>query len=82
MNKDVLTNEKYASKVSSSAKNSLNTLSKFTNANTIQKKMNSKEMAKLFEMPETTMNDLYTYYISVNDIDTQMTISEFSNIKI
>lgn len=79
MNQDVLTNEKYAGKVNNNAKNSLNTLSKFTNVNTIQKKMNSKEMAQLFEMSETTMNDLYTYYISVNDIDTKMTISEFAN---
>lgn len=79
MNKDVLTNEKYASKVNNSAKDSLNTLSKFTDKNTIQKKMNSKEMAKLFEMPEETMSNLYTYYISVNDISTKMTISEFSN---
>ena len=79
MNKDVLTNEKYASKVNDSARNSLNTLSKFTNRNTIQKKMTSKEMAKLFEMPEKTMNDLYTYYISVSEINTKMTIAEFSN---
>ena len=79
MNKDVLTNEKYASKVDNNAKNSLNTLSKYTDINTIQNKMTSKEMAKLFEMPETTMSDLYTYYINVNEIDTKMTISEFSN---
>lgn len=79
MNKDVLTNEKYASKVDNNAKNSLNTLSKFTDVNTIQKKMTSKEMASIFGMPETTMKDLYTYYINVNEIDTKMTISEFSN---
>lgn len=79
MSQDVLTNEKYANKINNSAKNSLNTLSKFTNVNTIQKKMSSKEMALIFEMPEATMNDLYAYYISVNDIDTKMTISEFSN---
>lgn len=79
MNKDVLTNEKYASKVDNNAKNSLNTLSKFTDVNTIQKKMTSKEMASIFGMPETTMKDLYTYYINVNEIDTTMTISEFSN---
>lgn len=79
MNKDVLTNEKYASKVDNNAKNSLNKLSKFTNVNTIQKKMTSKEMASIFGMPETAMKDLYTYYINVNDIDTKMTISEFSN---
>jgi len=79
MNKDVLTNEKYASKVDNNARKSLNTLTKFTDINTIQKEMTSKEMAELFEMSETTMNDLYTYYISVNEIDTTMTISEFSN---
>lgn len=79
MNKDVLTNEKYASKVNEEAKSSLNTLSKFTDINTIQKKMTSKEMAELFGMSESTMKDLYTYYINVNEIDTKMTISEFSN---
>ena len=79
MNKDVLTNEKYAVKVDNNAKNSLNKLSKFTDTNTIQKKKSSKEMAELFGMSETTMNDLYTYYISINEIDTKMTISEFLN---
>ena len=79
INKDVLTNEKYAGKINDDAKNSMNTLSKFTNTNTIQKKMTSKEMSKLFGMSEEIMNDLYTYYISVNDIDTEMTIAEFSN---
>lgn len=79
MNKDVLTNEKYASKVDNNAKNSLNTLSKFADVNTIQKKMTSKEMASLFGMSESTMSDLYTYYINVNEIDTKITISEFSN---
>ena len=79
MNKDVLTNEKYTSKINNDAKNSLNRLSKFTNINTIQKKMTSQEMAKLFEMPEETMSNLYAYYVSVNEIDTTMTISEFSN---
>lgn len=79
INKDVLTNEKYASKIDSEAKESLKTLSKFTNSNTIKKKMTSKEMAQLFEMPEETVSDLYTYYINVNKIDTKMTISEFAN---
>ncbi|MGN1301754.1 MAG: MMPL family transporter, partial [Clostridia bacterium] len=79
MNKDVLTNEKYASKINDSAKNSLNRLSKFTNINTIQKKMPSQEMAELFEMPEEIVSNLYAYYVSVNEIDTTMTISEFSN---
>lgn len=79
MNKDVLTNEKYASKISEVAKDSLNTLSKFTNVNTIQKKMTREEMAKLFGMSEETVKDLYTYYISFNKIDTKMTVAEFAN---
>lgn len=36
-------------------------------------------MANLFGLPEATMNSLYTYYISVNEIETKMTINEFSN---
>ena len=79
MNNDVLANEKYANKVSDVAKNSLNTLTKFTNYNTITSQMTSKEMAELFGMPKSTMNDLYTYYISINEIDTKMTIAEFSD---
>ena len=36
-------------------------------------------MANLFGMDEATMNSLYTYYISVNNIDTKLSISAFSN---
>ncbi len=79
MNKDVLTNEKYASKINSDSRNKLNTLSKFTNKQTIQKKITSSQMAKLFGIDNNTMNELYKYYILVNDIDVKMTISEFSN---
>lgn len=79
MNKDVLTNETYAKNIDKANRENLNTLSKFTNKNTITKKMTSAEMAKLFEMSESTMSSLYTYYISLNEIETKMTISEFSN---
>ena len=79
MNKDVLTNEKYASKINSDSRNKLNTLSKFTNKQTIQKKITSSQMAKLFGIDNNTMDELYKYYILVNDIDVKMTISEFSN---
>ena len=79
MNKDVLTNPTYAKNIDANSKESLNTLLKFTNKNTITKKMTSSEMANLFGMPESTMKDLYTYYISVNEIETKMTINEFSN---
>lgn len=79
MNKDVLTNETYAKNIDKANRENLNTLSKFTNKNTITKKMTSAEMAKLFGIPESTMNSLYTYYVSVNEIETKMTISEFSD---
>ena len=79
MNKDVLTNEIYAKSIDNTARESLNTLSKFTDKNTITKKMTSNEIANLFGMDESTINSLYTYYISVNDIDTKLSISEFSN---
>lgn len=79
INKDVLTNPNYAKSIDTNNIESLNTLSKFTNKNTITKKMTSAEMANLFGMSESTMNDLYTYYISVNEIQTKMTINEFSN---
>ena len=79
MNKDVLTNQKYSAKINNDEKSKLNTLSKFTNKQTIQKKMTVNQMAELFGIDSNTMNDLYKYYILVNDINVEMSISEFSN---
>ncbi len=79
MNKDVLTNKKYSSKISNENKTKLNTLSKFTNKKTIQNKITSSQMAKLFEIDSKTAEELYKYYISLNEINVKMTISEFSN---
>ena len=79
MNKEVLTDNKYSAKVDKNSKNSLNTLSKFTNKQTIQNKMTSKQIANLFEIDLSMVNDLYKYYISINDINLKLTISEFSN---
>ena len=79
MNKDVLTNKKYAVKISNESRNKLNTLSKYTNKQTIQTKMTSNQMAQLFGIESNKMKELYKYYISINDINIKMTISEFSN---
>ncbi len=79
MNKDVLTNSKYANKIDSESKAKLNTLSKFTNKQTIQKKMTSNQIAELLDIDNNTISELYKYYILLNDIDIKMTISEFSN---
>lgn len=64
--------------ISESNKGDLSTLSKFTTKKAITEQRTSAEMAKLFEMPEATINSLYTYYITVNEIEKQMSINEFS----
>lgn len=79
MNNDVLTNKKYSANIDSNSIKNINTLAKFTNKDIITKKLTSTEMANLFEIPENTMNDLYMYYISTNEIDANMTIYEFSS---
>ncbi len=79
MNKEVLNNEKYSSKIDKNARDSLNTLSKFTNKQTIKKKITATQMADLFGIDKNLMNELYKYYINVNDIDLKLTISQFSN---
>ncbi len=79
MNRSVLTNDKYSAKIDSQSRSKLNTLTKFTNKQTIQKKVTSNEMAQLFGINSDTMNELYKYYILVNDINIKMSISEFSN---
>ncbi len=79
INKDVLTNPKYSSQIDKASLNNLNTLSKFTNKNTIQTKMTSKQMANLFGLDENSTSELYKYYISLNEITTKMSLAEFSN---
>lgn len=79
INKDVLTNASYSNKFDNDNKNKLNTLSKFTNKQSIQKKMTSNEMAKLFGIDNNTMSDLYKYYILINDVNIKLSISDFSN---
>lgn len=82
MNKDVLTNSKYSKSIDENTKSRLQELAKFSDKNTIQTKMSSKEMADFLGIDESTMNDLYTYYISLNDIDIKLTLSEFANFVI
>ena len=77
INKDVLTNKKYANKITD--KSSLNTLTKFTNKETINKKLNKDSLASLFNIDKTKVNDLIKYYILKSNLDYQMTINEFSN---
>ncbi len=79
INNDVLTDKKYSSNFNASSLASLNTLSKFASKTTIQTKMTADQMASLFSLDTSTVNDLYMYHISVDEIDTKMSLSEFSN---
>ncbi len=79
INKDVLTNQKYASKIDKASIENLNKIAKFTNKTQNQTKMTSEQMANLFGMDKNSIDDLYKYYISINEIDTKMTLSEFAN---
>lgn len=78
INNEVLNNSKYSSNIDEASRNKLNKLSKYIDISTIQNKLTYNEMAKLFEIDESKMKDLYTYYISLNNIETKLTLSEFS----
>ncbi len=76
---DYVMNSKYAKDVDAQSLQKLNTVSKFMDANVLNREMSYQEMAKLFDMDEKVANNLYLYYISINDIDQKLTISEFAN---
>ncbi len=79
MNNDVLPNDKYSSKINIENKSKLQTLTKFVNVNTINQKMNSSSLAKLFNIDEKKINELFKYYLLKNPLDTKMTINTFAN---
>ncbi len=79
MNTQVFTDNKYSSEVDNKTKNDLDTLSKYISKETINKKLTSKEMAELFNINESQMSDLYKYYILCGNIETKLTIQEFTN---
>lgn len=79
MNTKVLVDSKYSGKIDSKTRESLKKLTKFTNLNTIKQKYTSKELADLFGISENDMKDLFTYYISLEEVDTKLTIAKFSN---
>lgn len=80
--KDVLTNNNYSGNIPEDAKKSIEAVSKFTNKNTINKSMTSKEMANLFGIDENQVKELYLYYYSIYGTNTKMTLNEFANFVI
>ncbi len=79
INKDVLTDKEYSSQFDKDARQSLDTLSKFTNKSKMQTKMTSKQMAELFGIDKNTVDQLYQLYILEGKIDTKLSLAEFSN---
>ena len=79
MNNDVLTDNKYASKIDKASKDKLKTLTKFVDVQTIQTKMNGKEMAELFDMDASLMEQLYQYYILKDYTNINLSINDFAN---
>ena len=79
MNQYVLTSDKYAHKIDDNIRKNLRMLSKFTNQRTLSTKMTYKQMADLFEIDDNLVNDLYKYYISINNINIKLTIGDFAN---
>ena len=82
MNNKVLTDSKYSASIDNKTKESLKTLTKFTNKNTIQTKYTSDDMADLFGISKSDMDKLYTYYVSQNEVNQKLTLSEFANFVI
>ena len=79
MNDYILKDPKYSQSIDQNTKDNLNMISKFTNKNTINQKLSSYEMAKLFNLDSSTTNDLYTYYLLNSDIHNKMTLSSFTS---
>ncbi len=79
MNKNVLTNSKYASRINTNSREKLNTLAKFIDKNTIKKAMTVDEISNLFGIDKGVVSELYKYYILKSDITYKMSIKEFTN---
>ena len=79
MNNFVLKEKKYASSIDNNVKNQLKKISSFTDKKLLQKSMSYQEMAMVFGLDENVVKSLYLYYISVNEMETTLTINEFAN---
>lgn len=78
MNNDVL-KSKYGDGIDDSTKNNLKILANFINVNVIKGEMSFLEQADLFGLDDGVVRELYLYYITQNEINLRMKISEFAN---
>lgn len=82
VNKEILTDSNYSSSLDNTAKSSLKMLEKYTNVYNITKNMSSSELSSFFGIDEETAESLYLYYYSINGVNTELTLNEFSNFTI
>lgn len=79
---DVLVNPTYSGSMDSNSRSKIQTLSKFTNRDIINSKMNSSQMAVVLGVDQKSIDSLYQYYVMVNGNSTSLSIHEFSNFVI
>lgn len=79
---DVLTNQNYASSFDETTINNIKMLATFSDINTINKSMNSKELSNLFGLEEQTINQLLLLKYINTDNGTKLSIAEFINTTI
>ncbi len=79
INTQVITDNKYGKNIDQKTRDSLNKLSKFTDKNAINSNLTYKDMASLLGISEEECSSLYTYYISVNEMKTELTLSQFAS---
>lgn len=72
-------NSKYEEYLDENSKKDLEELSKYININDINKKMNSYEIANYFNIDKNTVDKLYTYYLINSEINTKLSIKEFTS---
>ena len=72
-------NSSYEDYIDDNSKKDLDELSKYINVGDINRKMTSLEIANYFDIDETTVDKLFTYYLINTDIDNKLSIKEFTN---
>lgn len=75
---DVLNNNLFTPYITNEMLDSLNTLNKFIDPNTIYTEYDSNTMASIFGLDNESMAKLYLYYYSINGVDTELTINELT----
>lgn len=77
---DVSTNPSYSDSIDIDVLNSLNKIKPFTDLNVINKQMSSSEIAKMFGIDKSTVDQLFLFYRTVNGSNSTMTINQFATI--